>query len=371
MVAYYFLKIIFDRLLTKTGKMIKQKRVYFLVCFTIIMLLVSSCRPAEMRDVGEHREGKPGKVVENVRRIEKETLLMPPKGILTQELPDSVSGFACYELDTLCSLGEGKGVRYLLRFDYPVKGHPQEVALNEWVVGKVLSSMCYENEVPNYYSVSLGGYERRMGRRTYRGDRRRRTAIGRFMAHRLFTAYKDEYERQSEEGRARFLPETTYQFNFRVLKASEHWITYLLSTWHHEGGTPPFYTERLFTFDVERRRELTKGQLFKSGVELEVWQLLIGEMAHLQHFLSWTGIEEGDTAAVIRHLLTYEGEGTSLEQLQMHLPGITEKRLVFSYQPYEIAPHEAGVIHFMIPFDAVMPYLTERAKRFNVKNENL
>lgn len=357
----------FDRLLTNVGKMLKRGIAYFLVCFTVLTLLASSCRPEESRGDGGSLQGKSGEVAENAMKIEEETWQMPPKGILIQELPDSVPGFACYELDTLCSLGEGKEVRYLLRFDYPVSGHPQELALNEWVVSKVLGSMCYENEAPNYYSLSLGGYERRMGRRSYRGDRRRRAVIGRFMAHRLFTAYKDEYERQGEEGRARFLPETTYQFNFRVLKASEHWITYLLSTWHHEGGTPPFYTERLFTFDVERRRELTKGQLFKSGVEPEVWPLLIGEMAHHQHFLSRTGIEEGDTAAVMRHLLTYEGEGTSLEQLQMHLPGITEKGLVFSYQPYEIAPHEAGVIHFMIPFEAVMPYLTERAKRFDVE----
>lgn len=343
----------------------KRERDYFFVCLTILTLFISSCRQGEVRDGDDgvpHKE-KQREVVGNAK-TEEETLLLPPKGILSQELPDSVPGFACYELDTVCALEEGKRVRYLLRFDYPISGHPQETALNEWVVSKVLSSMCYENEVPHFYSVSLGGYERRMGRRSYRGDRRRRAAIGRFMAHRLFTTYKDEFAQQSEEGRARFLPETTYQFSFRVVKASELWITYLLSTWHHEGGVNPYFTERLYTFDVERRRELTMGQLFKSDAKQEVWNLLLGEMAHHQHFLSWTGIEKGDSAAVLRHLLAYEGEGTSLDQLQMHLPGIIENGLVFSYQPYEIAPHEAGVLHFMLPFDAILSCLTERAKRF-------
>ncbi len=43
-------------------------------------------------------------------------------------------------------------------------------------------------------------------------------------------------------------------------------------------------------------------------------------------------------------------------------PGLSDKGVVFSFQPYTVSCYAAGTFHIMIPYEQLKPYLTERAK---------
>lgn len=45
-------------------------------------------------------------------------------------------------------------------------------------------------------------------------------------------------------------------------------------------------------------------------------------------------------------------------------PWIVEEGVVFSYEPYEIAPYSAGIPTFTIPYSKIEPFLTEEGKSF-------
>ena len=58
-----------------------------------------------------------------------------------------------------------------------------------------------------------------------------------------------------------------------------------------------------------------------------------------------------------------ERESLSSDRLLVPRPGLGEKGVVFSFQPYELSGFADGTFHFTLPYQDLKPYLTDEAKQ--------
>lgn len=265
-----------------------------------------------------------------------------------------------FRKDTTLHLDSAR-VDYTLKIDYPTSEHPHADQIKSWLAERVFGSMCYEDEVPHHYSVSLGGYERRFGRRRYRGSYRNAEGIARFMANRYFQSVQDGYHHilelreQNPEIEFTYPRYQMYHFEMRALSQSERLVSYLCITSSHTDGTPGYHSAELISYDPVHRREMTKHNLYINKSEEKIRNILFATILADSVFQQYHP-EKKSMEELLENFVDSKGEW------KLPQPGLSSDGVVYSFQPYEIAGYEAGIFHFCIPYDSVMPYLSDRAK---------
>ncbi|MBO5186372.1 MAG: DUF3298 domain-containing protein [Prevotella sp.] len=146
---------------------------------------------------------------------------------------------------------------------------------------------------------------------------------------------------------------------------TNQYITYISSFESYTGGAHGMHGATYTTFRKSDGRRFGNEMLTRR--DTEEFRALIKDGLK-RYFAEDEGKEISDDE-LKEMLLT--NSGVDYLPLPQYPPCLTEKGMMFVYQPYEIAPYAAGMPHFTVPYDKIKPFLTVTAiKLIDGKTEN-
>ena len=134
---------------------------------------------------------------------------------------------------------------------------------------------------------------------------------------------------------------------------NSRWVTFQRYVYDYSGGAHGSYMEELISYDLIHHHEINWSYLFSSEYNKEVMDVFYRAAKENKYFMAWSNAEDVDA---LRRYFDEEDE-PKLQSL-----GLSSDGIVISYPLYSIAPYAAGVLHFVLPFKEIYPYLTARGK---------
>lgn len=167
------------------------------------------------------------------------------------------------------------------------------------------------------------------------------TAIADTMAYDLLEEWRHDFDEDYGIGA------TGRVLAIRPHVANDRYVTFGKYEHEYSGVAHGMYTQTFHTFDMPTGKELTNKDIFESQYLTDVKDLLKDIMAKDPYYLSW-----------------HEEVKSSKDVVDFYLSdgALTESGVVFSFQPYEIDCWAAGAYHFIVPYNQLMPFLTQKAK---------
>lgn len=168
-------------------------------------------------------------------------------------------------------------------------------------------------------------------------------------------------------------------YELRLFCDAKKFVTFRASGYFYEGGAHGYPYMHAETFVRESGKRLT--QVLDTTQTQALQPLLMqGISDYLNSWNEGEGYGEGEAVTphtVKSYLLMDAMVGVGIEKidsladvasdvlvpLPQFTPALTEKGLLFTYNPYEIAPYSVGIITFTIPYEQLRPYLTEEVQR--------
>lgn len=161
----------------------------------------------------------------------------------------------------------------------------------------------------------------------------------------LKTAFMGEYpERESE---------FTYSYSRSLLAyaMTKDYVTFHDYFYVFRGGAHGMYGNRFVSYDLNNNKPVSYESLFKSGVENQVRELIYEAIADDDDFMNSHHLTS------LSQLKTYFSEYLDGEPISIGDPGLLPAGVIFSYQPYEIAPYSDGNFFAVIPYDKISDLL--------------
>lgn len=139
----------------------------------------------------------------------------------------------------------------------------------------------------------------------------------------------------------------TYSYSRSLLAyfMSTDYVTYQDFFYDFRGGAHGMYGNRFVSYDLKRNAPVSYASLFKPGVEDEVRELIYEALAEDDDFMN------SHRLTSLSQLKTYFSDYLDGEPISIGDPGILPVGVVFSYQPYEIAPYSDGNFFAVIPYE--------------------
>lgn len=145
-------------------------------------------------------------------------------------------------------------------------------------------------------------------------------------------------------------PTTLYQsIDLRARIFTDKFVTYQMITNYFYGGAHGYFREKLVSYDYIHQNKIDLDYLFKEQYKEKVWELL-SEVAF-----------ENEKYKNSHDDYDLEDVRIQLQSADVDL-GLGDEGVVFSYQPYEIGSFADGTFHFIVSYEKLMPYLTDKAK---------
>lgn len=248
--------------------------------------------------------------------------------------------------------------------DYPDSSCRNVDVINRFVCHLSDGMEIEKAQVPQLSALYAGYQTLKNYRPGYTGNVSDMSALSDFAAHRTFENWirGEDFEH---------IP------NDAVLEIKAHvstpkFATFCKYEYERVGIGHGMYTETFHTVDLGTGKELRNKDIFLPDTHEKVKQRLFEVIANDSHYLEWHG-EEVSPNEVEGLILAWGGsifiseDDESEEQENDHqfiLPqgALSDKGVVFSFQPYEIDCWAAGSYHFIVPYKKLMPYLTPKVK---------
>lgn len=154
----------------------------------------------------------------------------------------------------------------------------------------------------------------------------------------LDKAFMGEYpEKQSE---------FTYTYSRSLLAyyMTAEYVTFHDFFYVFRGGAHGMYGNRFVTYDLKNDKPVSYDNMFKPGVEDEVRELIYEAIAENDDFMN------SHRLTSLSQLKTYFSQYLDGEPISIGDPGLLPSGMIFSYQPYEIAPYSDGNFFAVIPY---------------------
>lgn len=245
---------------------------------------------------------------------------------LAKEFPS----FTRFKKDSLAIYGHS--VFYSLTADFPQKAVTHAGEISRWLVGNITSTLLADEK-------------------KYKGDLYDCQRIANFVTDSYFQVVNSDYGPDKE----RYPFDLSTVLDLRVKVMNNRFVTYQRFTNDYEGGAHGYYTERLISYDHVHKQEIDFDYLFNPGCKKELLKVLL-EVAKDCHWYdeSYPDIEE--------FVYITENDGNRTGELRFPRPGLSERGVVFSFQPYDISCFAAGTFHYTIPYEKLKSLLTPRGR---------
>lgn len=223
-----------------------------------------------------------------------------------------VKSFYRYKKERLAEFSNG--VRFSFSVDFPDSSVAYAKEIREWLCKKSIETLTLD-EADQRKIINDNQLER-------------------YVSGLYFSSQKEEYGNSEEDHPAAEFFELTLQ----SVKYSSRYVTYQELTHEYGGGAHGYYTERFISYDFVHNQEIDYHYLFEDGCEEQILKLLKDEARKDSHYHEWK------------------------PKLCLSHFGLSSKGVVFSFQPYEISCFAAGTFHFVVPYQRLRPYLSDKAK---------
>ena len=150
-----------------------------------------------------------------------------------------------------------------------------------------------------------------------------------------------EYDQESGEGLG-WINDYSFDESMGVHYNSDSILTLGFHYYSYTGGAHGNYGVALRTYDLQKRKLLKLSDVFKAGYE----KALSDQLANVLR--KDYELEPGDPLSYV----LFEDTIAPTENF-----GLTDKGILFSYDPYEVAAYAVGQIELFIPFEALGEWL--------------
>lgn len=163
---------------------------------------------------------------------------------------------------------------------------------------------------------------------------------------------RSELESDADEELPEYLFAWEYESTLEKEYDLERYITLVNNAYEFQGGVHGMPYFNGVTFDKTTGRRIDESIL--TNTQSAVFKALYKKKL-LDYFLSEE--EDGETGYLSEYLLI-EPENLTLGEMRL-----TDHSIVFTYQPYEIAPYACGFPTVELTFQQMKPYLTDEGLR--------
>ena len=265
--------------------------------------------------------------------------------------------FTRYRLDTLADMGYN--VRFTLELDYPVGHGASELRIKKWLIDHLFSEKdAGSGSLPFYINNTRMGWDRWK----YKGDMNDYRRIASYTAAVYFAEKKDMYGINADH----YPLEPFLAISYRARVSNGCFVTYQETTNEYGDGLHGYFTERLLSYDIEHQQEIDWDFLFRPGSTKDIEQLFFREALKDSRYERYAIGSQSEDESIARLRSHIEGwiqdYNDSTETFRLPQPTLSERGVVFSFQPYEIGCFAEGTFHLTIPYPKLKPYLTEQAR---------
>lgn len=250
----------------------------------------------------------------------------------------------------------GRNILYNFEIDFPRNRNKGNNNICKWLTHIVNKSLDNEEDVPDLNALYIGYEKRNHSAWRFKGDFKDVKAIGKFSSEKYFGIKKAEYGTDSMD----YPCVLFFDLSLRLISCNDKYYSYQRYTHEYNGGAHGYYTESIVSFDPKSDEEITWDYLFKPDCEEKVLSLFFKIVQNDKKYKEW---ENTSSIAAIKEHFKDSGLGVKNGHIILPKPGLTDKGVTFSYQPYSISCFAAGCFHFNLPYNELKPFLTEKAKR--------
>lgn len=240
------------------------------------------------------------------------------------------------------------------RVDFPKGKDDKDNLIRKWLVSKINRSLIDNTLMDDSISLTMENERILLEDCEYKGRADNYKAIAAFSAERLFSIRREEYLNDNTG----YLSTVYFNIDYRIIKSTNHFVTYLCYTHDYNNGAHGYFTERLLSYDFVNDTEIDWNYLFKPGSEKAVNHLFYETV---QEHPVFGEFQDTESVSVIQEYFERNEKKMHNGYLIMPQPGLTDEGVVFSYQPDEASCFAAGVLHFVIPYSKLLPFFTDQA----------
>lgn len=135
----------------------------------------------------------------------------------------------------------------------------------------------------------------------------------------------------------------------KIVGFNERYIVYRIYEYVYMGGAHPVYGSKFLNYDIKHNNVLEFNEIFTAGSDDKLLDAV--KSALLQQYY----------ASSLKELEEKSGIFAESIHLTQNIY-LTEKSIVFAYNPYDIGPWAIGEIEVPVAIDDLEPYLTPEAK---------
>lgn len=271
------------------------------------------------------------------------------KGTKTMKKSIIAALFTATAIATSC--GGGKTKSQVLAFDsvkYENKVKNIEIAIKADFPKQGDGAVV--NAIREYISETLGG--------TYSGDLAAADSMIAFYGK----AQADSLVKMTEDFDG-VEPPMTSRYEIKKVYESERLVTMTTYTEEYLGGAHGMSTESGVTFRKSDGRRFGQDMLRNTDSE-EFHQLIRNG---LKDYFNQFEEAKVSTDEQLKEMLLVDDDVNYLP-LPQFPPYMTANGIVFTYQPYEIAPYAAGMPQFTVPYDKIEKFLTATTQKIITHN---
>ena len=267
---------------------------------------------------------------------------------LTQTDPDFLPFRNDSYIDSVVSM------QYGFRVDFPKGKEDVDDLIRKWLVSKINRSLIDNSLMDDSVTVNMGNERMFLEDCVYKGRYDDYRSMATFSARRFFSLREEEHCGEDAE----CLSTIYFNIDYRVVKRTNHFVTYLGYTHDYNNGAHGYYTERLLSYAFVNDVEIDWKYLFMPGCEKSINRLFYETVQKHPVFGEFQNVE---SIYVIQEYFEAIEENMHNGYLMMPQPGLIDEGVVFSYQPDEASCFAAGVLHFVIPYSKLLPFFTDQA----------
>ena len=213
------------------------------------------------------------------------------------------------------------------------------------------------NAIQEYINEQLGG--------TYDGDEAEGHQMVTYYGETEWNNLKGEYKEMAAESDGDWMNDVTFsaEISIRKVYESETVVTYITEGSTYEGGAH----DMPYQMGVSFRK--SDGRRFGYDMMRELYSEGFYRLTKegLGRYFS-EGTDGVTTDAELKEWLMTDDELDALSHPKAD-PYLVEEGVVFTYQPYEIAPYAAGLPKYTVSYADIRPYLTVNAQKLIAQQE--
>lgn len=244
---------------------------------------------------------------------------------------------------------------YSFEIDFPRKKNKFNDNIRKWLIWRVDDAyndgVCITPENGLHSSFRKIKYNADR----YEGNIRDVKALGGYVSDRLLDGME-----QGNEDDSVCVPLSFCDLSLRLVSTNGKYFSYQKYTYEYYGGIHGYPTQEIISFDPESNEEIDWDYLFEDCNDEKILSLFYKVVQKDRHFQKWSYCR---TWTDIKEVFGKDCGGVVWGNRILPTPGLTDKGVVFSFQPYFLCCYAAGCFHFTIPYKALKPYMTDRAKR--------